>query len=161
MSVYVVIGSKHDINYASKCIELLDKFEIEHRLFIASAHRTPEKIDEILQLVEENHIQVLIAMAGYAAHLPGVLAARAVCPVIGVPLDSSSLLGLDALFSIVQMPAGIPCACVGIGISGAKNAAILATEILALQNSQLKDRIKAYREEMKEAVIQANRELNL
>ena len=159
MSVYVVIGSKHDLNYAAKCIELLDKFEINHRLFIASAHRTPEKINEILQLVEENHIQVIIAMAGYAAHLPGVLAARALCPVIGVPLDSSSLLGLDALFSIVQMPAGIPCACVGIGESGARNAAILAAEILSIQSSQLQEKIKAYREEMKEAVIQADREL--
>ncbi|NLJ37740.1 MAG: 5-(carboxyamino)imidazole ribonucleotide mutase [Candidatus Atribacteria bacterium] len=159
MSVYVVIGSKNDLNYAAKCIELLDKFEINHRLFIASAHRTPEKINEILQLVEENHIQVIIAMAGYAAHLPGVLAARALCPVIGVPLDSSSLLGLDALFSIVQMPAGIPCACVGIGESGARNAAILAAEILSIQNSQLQEKIKAYREEMREAVIQADREL--
>jgi len=160
MSVYVVVGSKQDLNYAWKCIELLDKFGIEHRLFIASAHRTPEKIEEILQLVEENHIQVIIAMAGYAAHLPGVLAARTLCPVIGVPLDSSPLLGLDALFSIVQMPTGIPCGCVGIGESGARNAAILAAEILAVQNSQLQDKIKAYREEMKETINQANQELN-
>ena len=159
MSVYIVIGSAHDLEYARESIELLKDFGIEYHLFIASAHRTPEKIDEILKLVEKNDVQVIIAMAGYAAHLPGVLAARALCPVIGVPLDSSSLLGLDALFSIVQMPAGIPCASVGIGHTGAKNAAILAAEIIGIHVEEVREKIKTYRARMKEIIDQANREI--
>ena len=160
MSIYIVIGSQHDLEYAQQCAELLKEFKIDYRIFVASAHRTPEKIDEILNLTEKNHIQLIIAMAGFAAHLPGVLASRALCPVIGVPLDSSSLLGLDALFSIVQMPAGIPCASVGIGRSGAKNAAILAAEILGIHDESLRDRIKKYRDRMKESIEKVNQELN-
>ena len=134
MSVYVVIGSAHDRDYARECVEMLQYFAIDYQFFIASAHRSPEKIDEILKQAETDKIQVIIAMAGYAAHLPGILAAKTLCPVIGVPLDSSSLLGLDALFSIVQMPVGIPCASVGIGHAGAKNAAILAAEIIGVHD---------------------------
>lgn len=161
MSVYVVIGSAHDMDYARECVEMLQYFGIDYQFFIASAHRSPEKIDEILKQAERDKIQVIIAIAGYAAHLPGVLAAKTLCPVIGVPLDSSSLLGLDALFSIVQMPAGIPCASVGIGHTGAKNAAILAAEIIGIHNREVQEKISVYRLKLKEAINQANREMKL
>ncbi|MCX6090564.1 MAG: 5-(carboxyamino)imidazole ribonucleotide mutase [Candidatus Atribacteria bacterium] len=159
MSVYVVIGSPHDQEYAKECTTLLREFGIAYRLFVASAHRSPEKIDQIIQEMEKENVQVVIAMAGFAAHLPGILASKTLCPVIGVPLDSSSLLGLDALFSIVQMPAGIPCAGVGIGKSGARNAALLAVEIVSLTDPALKERLRIYREEQRLALERASQDI--
>lgn len=109
---------------------------------------------------EEEGIGVIIALAGFAAHLPGVIASKTIVPVIGVPINSSPLLGIDALLSIVQMPGGIPCAGVGIGKSGAQNGAILAGEILALQDSKIKEKLQEFRLEQKKAIEKANEELN-
>ncbi|HOQ50915.1 MAG: 5-(carboxyamino)imidazole ribonucleotide mutase [Atribacterota bacterium] len=158
--VYVVCGSKSDLEYGKECIKILDKLGIESRIFVASAHRSPDKVDEIVKKGEEEGIGVIIALAGFAAHLPGVIASKTIVPVIGVPINSSPLLGIDALLSIVQMPGGIPCAGVGIGKSGAQNGAILAGEILALQDSKIKEKLQEFRLEQKKAIEKANEELN-
>ena len=139
--VYVVCGSKSDLEYGEECIKILDKLGIESRIFVASAHRSPDKVDEIVKKGEEEGIGVIIALAGFAAHLPGVIASKTIVPVIGVPINSSPLLGIDALLSIVQMPGGIPCWCGNWKIRSSKRA-ILAGEILALQDSKIKKNYK-------------------
>ncbi|HOQ67893.1 MAG TPA: 5-(carboxyamino)imidazole ribonucleotide mutase [Candidatus Atribacteria bacterium] len=158
--VYVVCGSKSDLEYGKECVRILDELDIESRIFIASAHRSPEKVDEIVKKGEEEGVEVIIALAGFAAHLPGVIASKTIVPVIGVPINSSPLLGIDALLSIVQMPGGIPCAGVGIGKSGAQNGAILAGEILALQDNKIKEKLQEFRLEQKKAIEKANEELS-
>jgi len=158
--VYVVCGSKSDLEYGKECTRILDKLGIESRIFIASAHRSPEKVNEVIEKGEREGVGVIIALAGFAAHLPGVIASKTIIPVIGVPINSSPLLGIDALLSIVQMPGGVPCAGVGIGKSGAQNGAILAGEILALQDAKIKQKLQELRLEQKEAIEEANRELD-
>jgi 5-(carboxyamino)imidazole ribonucleotide mutase len=148
MKVLIILGSKSDIETTKGCGELLDKFQISYKQEISSAHRQPEKTRKIVKEAEENGAEVIIAAAGMAAHLPGVVASLTTLPVIGVPLPGSSLSGVDSLYSIVQMPAGIPVACMAIGSHGAKNAAILAVEILALKDDSLKAKLKSYREEL-------------
>jgi len=130
------------------CGELLDKFQIPYRQEISSAHRQPDKTRKIVKEAEEDGVEVIIAAAGMAAHLPGVVASLTTLPVIGVPLPGSALSGVDSLYSIVQMPAGIPVACMAVGSHGAKNAAVLAAEILALKDDSLKARLKSYRDEL-------------
>lgn len=152
MKVCIVLGSKSDIAVGKKAKNILDEFGVSNDLFIASAHRTPEKIDEIVA----NNYDVYIAVAGLSAHLPGVVSSKTIAPVIGVPLDAK-LGGLDSLLSIVQMPPGIPTAAVGID-NGA-NAALLAVEILAVSNDELKQKLGDYRQKMKEDVEKSNKEI--
>ncbi len=146
--VGVVMGSKTDAEVIQAALDVLTALGIEHEVNIISAHRTPEKAKEYAQTARERGIEVVIAGAGMAAHLPGVLASWTTLPVIGVPMASGELKGVDALYSIVQMPAGIPVACVAIGIAGAKNAAYLAAEILGLKHDRIKRAYEKYRQEL-------------
>lgn len=148
MKVLIILGSKSDIETTKGCGELLDKFQIPYKQEISSAHRQPENTRKIVKEAEENGAEVIVAAAGMAAHLPGVVASLTTLPVIGVPLPGSSLSGVDSLYSIVQMPAGIPVACMAIGSHGARNAAILAAEILALKDDSLKAKLRSYRDEL-------------
>ena len=146
IQVGIVIGSSSDLEIIEHTQRYLDHFGVPYELNVLSAHRNSDELQEYLSTVEERGIQVIIAAAGMAAHLPGVIAAHTTLPVIGVPLSASALNGLDALFSIVQMPSGIPVGTVAIGKPGAVNAAVLAVEILALRNAELKERLKTFRE---------------
>ena len=144
--VGIVMGSESDANSMKPALQALDQLSIEYEVSIISAHRTPEKAREYGQNAQKRGIEVIIAAAGMAAHLPGVLASWTTIPVIGVPLSSSDLKGVDALLSIVQMPGGVPVACVGIG--EAKNAAYLAAEILGLKHDKIKKSYEKYRQEL-------------
>lgn len=144
----IVMGSDSDLPVMQACVEQLKKFEIPCEITVASAHRSPERAAVYASTARERGIRVIIAAAGMAAHLAGVLAAHTTLPVIGVPIDSSSLNGLDALLSTVQMPPGVPVATMGIGKSGAKNAAILAAQILAVGNAELAARLAEFKAEM-------------
>ncbi len=157
--VAVILGSKSDLPLVESCIKTLKEFEIDFDVRIISAHRTPELLEEYLN---ESDAEIFIAAAGYAAHLPGVVASKTLKPVIGIPLDTSPLMGgLDALLSIVQMPPGIPVATVTVGKAGGTNAAVLAAQILSLKYPQLEEKLKEYRQKMKEKIAKANEELNL
>lgn len=145
--VAVLMGSRSDESIMKECAEYLDRFGIPFEIHIMSAHRNPEEVDAFARNAEENGIRVIIAGAGMAAHLPGVLASRTLLPVIGVPLEASSLKGQDSLYSIVQMPPGIPVATVSIGSAGAKNAAVLAAEILALNDDGVKKKLVEFRKQ--------------
>jgi len=129
-------------------LELLEQLGIEYEVSIISAHRTPDKTREYGMKAKERGLEVIIAGAGAAAHLPGVLASWTTLPVIGVPLATSELKGMDALLSIVQMPAGVPVACVAIGPAGAKNAALLAAEILGLKYESIRAACEKYRQDL-------------
>ena len=144
--VGIVMGSESDANSMKPALLALDQLSIEYEVSIISAHRTPEKAREYGRNAQKRGIEVIIAAAGMAAHLPGVLASWTTIPVIGVPLSSSDLKGVDALLSIVQMPGGVPVACVGIG--EAKNAAYLAAEILGLKHDKIKKSYEKYRQEL-------------
>ena len=146
--VAVVMGSKSDMEAMRPAMDILNKFGIEHEVVVMSAHRTPEKVRQFAQSARGRRIEVIIAGAGGAAHLPGVIASWTTIPVIGVPLASSELNGVDALYSIAQMPAGVPVACMAIGSSGAKNAAYLAAEILGLQHDGIRKSYEKYRSEL-------------
>ena len=144
--VGIVMGSESDANLMKPALQALEQLGIEYEVSIISAHRTPEKAREYGQNAQKRGIEVIIAGSGMAAHLPGVLASWTTIPVIGVPLPSSDLKGIDALLSIVQMPGGVPVASVGIG--GAKNAAYFAAEILALKNDKIRKSYEKYRQEL-------------
>ncbi len=143
--VGVVMGSKSDTEVVNAALDVLKELGIDYEVNVISAHRTPEKARQYAMEAEDRGIEVLIAAAGMAAHLPGVLASWTTLPVIGVPVAGGALNGVDALYSIVQMPAGIPVATVAIGASGAKNAAYLAAEILGLKYAEIKQACKDYR----------------
>jgi len=146
--VAVVMGSKSDAEAMQSTLEALDGLGIDYEVSIISAHRNPEKVRQYGLAARGRGIEVIIAAAGGAAHLPGVLASWTTLPVIGVPLASSELKGIDALYSIVQMPAGIPVATVAIGTAGAKNAAYLAAEILGLKYDKIREAYEKYRSEL-------------
>lgn len=146
--VLVVVGSKSDQQVISGTIELLRKFKISHETEVCSAHRDPEKTKLLARSAEKKGIKVIIAAAGMAAHLPGTIASHTTLPVIGVPLNASALSGLDSLLSIVQMPSGVPVAAMSIGEAGAKNAAILAIQILAISDQKLKKRLEKFKGEL-------------
>ncbi|RTZ58577.1 MAG: 5-(carboxyamino)imidazole ribonucleotide mutase [Gammaproteobacteria bacterium] len=157
--VTIILGSKSDIPYAEECVKILREFNIRYEVKIISAHRTPELLEEFLK---NDNSDLYIAGAGYAAHLPGVVASKTLKPVIGIPLDTSPLMGgLDALLSIVQMPPGIPVATVTVGKAGGINAGILAVQILSLKYPELVKKLEEYRNKMKEKIKKANEELNL
>ena len=143
--VAVVMGSKSDAPLMEECLATLTKLGIPHESAVMSAHRTPDKVREFAMGARDRGIEVIIAAAGRAAHLPGVLASWTTLPVIGVPLGGGELDGVDALYSIVQMPAGIPVACVAVGSAGAKNAAYLAAEILGLKYDAIRQAYDDYR----------------
>ena len=143
--VGVVMGSKSDAEVMQAAIDVLTALGIEHEVSIISAHRTPDKAKQYAETARERGIEVIIAGAGMAAHLPGVLASWTTLPIIGIPMASGELKGVDALYSIVQMPAGIPVACMAIGSAGAKNAAYLAAEILGLKHEKIRRAYEEYR----------------
>jgi len=144
----VVMGSKSDSEAVQPMLDIMSKLGIEYEVNIFSAHRTPEKARQYGMSARERGIEVVIAVAGMAAHLPGVMASWTTLPVIGVPLPGSELKGLDSLYSIVQMPAGIPVACVAIGSAGVKNAAYLAAQILGLKHENIRRAYDSYRSEL-------------
>ena len=143
--VALVMGSTSDMDVMQGCEEMLEEFGIPYEVRITSAHRTPDQTREFAEQAEDRGIEAIIAGAGWAAHLAGVIAAHTTLPVIGVPIDSSPLHGMDALLSTVQMPPGVPVATVAIGKGGAKNAAILAAQILALKHPEITMELKRYR----------------
>jgi len=146
--VGVVIGSKTDADLIQPALDMLKQLGIDYELSIISGHRNPERLREYGLKAEKRGFEVIIAAAGGAAHLPGILASWTTLPVIGVPLPTSELKGIDALLSIAQMPGGVPVACVGIGKSGAKNAALLAAQILGLKYNKIKEAYHTYKEEL-------------
>jgi phosphoribosylaminoimidazole carboxylase PurE protein len=152
VQVGIVMGSDSDWETMEPAADRLRKFEIEFEVQVASAHRSPKVVMEYASRARRRGLGVLIAGAGGAAHLAGVVAAHTTLPVIGVPVASTSLQGLDALLSTVQMPAGIPVATVAIGRAGAENAAILAAQMLALKSRPLRDRLDAFKKELAEGV---------
>jgi 5-(carboxyamino)imidazole ribonucleotide mutase len=146
--VGVVIGSKTDAELIQPALDTLKQLNIDYELSVISAHRNPEKAKEYGLEAERRGLKVIIAAAGYSAHLPGVLASWTTLPVIGVPLPTSELKGVDALLSISQMPGGVPVACMGIGVSGARNAALLAAQILAIEHKEIKEAYRKYKQEL-------------
>ena len=147
--VGVVMGSKSDLETMQGAVEMLDRFGVSHEVRVVSAHRTPKDMAAYGEEAHQRGLKVIIAGAGGAAHLPGMIASHTPLPVIGVPVQSKALSGMDSLLSIVQMPAGIPVATVAIG--NAQNAGLLAISILGSQDAALRDKILAYKEEMAEA----------
>lgn len=149
--VGILMGSDSDLAIMSKAAEMLEKFGIEYEMTVISAHRMPDIFVDYAKTAEERGIEVIIAGAGGAAHLPGMCAALFKLPVIGVPIHTSTLSGVDSLYSIVQMPSGIPVATVAI--NGAANAGILAAQMLSIGDKQLRDKVKNYCSELKDAVV--------
>ncbi|WP_071396365.1 5-(carboxyamino)imidazole ribonucleotide mutase [Bacillus tuaregi] len=157
--VGVIMGSKSDWETMKHACEILEEFEVSYEKKVVSAHRTPDLMFEYAEGARERGIKVIIAGAGGAAHLPGMVAAKTTLPVIGIPVQSRALNGLDSLLSIVQMPGGIPVATVAIGTAGAKNAGLLATQILSAFDNRLAEKLEAYRLEMKAAAIESSDQL--
>ena len=147
------MGSKSDMDVMGEAARILEEFDIPHEMKVLSAHRTPEETSVYARSAESQGIQVLIGGAGFAAHLAGALAAHSTLPIIGVPLDASSLKGLDSLLSTVQMPKGIPVACMGIGKAGAINAGLFAVQILSRSDTALAEKLKEYRKNMRQAIL--------
>lgn len=154
--VSIIMGSTSDLPVMTKAAEILNEFSIPFEMNALSAHRTPEEVEIFAKSAETRGIKVIIAAAGMAAHLPGVIAAMTPLPVIGVPIKAS-LEGLDSIFSILQMPPGIPVATVGV--NAAQNAGILAVQIIATGNKKIMNEVLAYKESLKKKIVQANEEL--
>ncbi len=151
--VGVIMGSTSDWETMQHCVEFLEELGVPHETRVVSAHRTPDLLFEYASTARERGLQVLIAGAGGAAHLPGMAAAKTLLPVIGVPVQSKALSGLDSLLSIVQMPAGIPVATVAIGKAGAKNAALLAAAILAPHHPAIAEALERFRHRQTDEVL--------
>jgi 5-(carboxyamino)imidazole ribonucleotide mutase len=147
------MGSRSDWETMSAAADLLIQFGVPHECRVVSAHRTPAWMTEYAVTAENRGLQLIIAGAGGAAHLPGMIAAQTILPVLGVPVQSRALNGLDSLLSIVQMPGGIPVGTMAIGTAGAKNAALLAIRILSLQNPELQQRLREFQQQQTEAVL--------
>jgi 5-(carboxyamino)imidazole ribonucleotide mutase len=154
--VSIIMGSTSDLPVMEKAAKLLNEFEIPFEINALSAHRTPKEVEKFAKNAQSNGIKVIIAAAGMAAHLPGVIASMTTVPVIGVPIKST-LEGMDALLAIVQMPPGIPVATVGI--NAAQNAGILAVQMLSVDNPALQKKLADYKESLKSKIVQANAEL--
>ena len=151
--VVVVMGSKSDWETMRQADEVLATFEVPHECRVLSAHRTPVETAEYVKQAESRGVEVIVAAAGGAAHLAGVCAAHTVLPVLGVPMESASLKGLDSLLSTVQMPAGIPVGTLAIGPAGARNAALLAVAILATRRPDLREKLRRFRADQREKVL--------
>jgi 5-(carboxyamino)imidazole ribonucleotide mutase len=152
--VGIVMGSKSDWETMRHASEVLTRFGVPHECEITSAHRTPVRMAEYASSAETRGIEVIIAGAGGAAHLPGMMAAHTLVPVLGVPVESHALKGMDSLLSIVQMPGGIPVGTLAIGRAGATNAALLAVAILGNSRADLREKLRAFREEQTQKVLQ-------
>lgn len=157
MKVGVIMGSKSDWPTMFAAVEILDEFGIENEVEVVSAHRTPDRMFEYAKTARERGVSVIIAGAGGAAHLPGMVASMTTLPVIGVPVQTKALSGVDSLYSIVQMPGGIPVATVAIG--NAKNAGLLAVQILGVKDQEIAQKLEAYRDKMVQDVHNMNQEL--
>jgi 5-(carboxyamino)imidazole ribonucleotide mutase len=151
--VGLIMGSKSDWETMQHAAQMLDALGVPHETKIVSAHRTPDLLFEYAQSAESRGIQVIIAGAGGSAHLPGMAAAKTTLPVLGVPVESKALQGIDSLLSIVQMPAGVPVGTLAIGKPGAINAALLAASIVALQRPEVRERLREFRAEQTNAVL--------
>ena len=151
--VGIIMGSKSDWETMRHADEMLARFDVPHECRIVSAHRTPAWLAEYAQTAEERGLEVIIAGAGGAAHLPGMAAAQTLLPVLGVPVQSQALQGLDSLLSIVQMPGGVPVATLAIGKAGATNAALLAVSILANSRPELREKLRKFRQQQTEGVL--------
>ncbi len=156
--VGIILGSDSDLPFMEKGIQILKDFSIAFEIEVSSAHRTPHRTVELVKDFEKKGIQVIIAAAGGAAHLPGVIASHTLLPVLGVPINSA-LSGIDSLYSIVQMPSGIPVAAFSIGNSGGINSVLFAIEILALNDPVLKTKLEEFREEQKQSVLEKSKRL--
>lgn len=159
MKVAVIMGSDSDYKVVKDTLLVLKEFDIEFTANVMSAHRTPDDTIEFAKNANDNGYDLIIGAAGKAAHLPGVIAAVTILPVIGLPIKSSTMDGLDSLLSMVQMPSGIPVATVAI--NGAKNAGLLAVQILSLKDAKLKEKFKEYKEKMKNEVNEKNEKLQM
>jgi 5-(carboxyamino)imidazole ribonucleotide mutase len=151
--VIVLMGSKSDWDVMRQSSDVLKQFGVAHECRVLSAHRTPQETAEYVSQAEARGVEVVIAAAGGAAHLAGVCAAHTVLPVLGVPMESASLKGMDSLLSTVQMPAGIPVGTLAIGTPGARNAALLAIAILGNSRPELREKIRAFREEQRKKIL--------
>ena len=158
--VGIVMGSASDRPIMEEAGGILERFGIPYEMTIASAHRSPERTKEYARSSHQRGLKVIIAGAGGAAHLAGSIAAETVLPVIGIPIDSSPLIGIDALLATVQMPGGVPVATMAVGKAGARNAGLLAVQILALGKPELHEKLLEYKEEMARQVEEAARELD-
>jgi len=159
-TVSVIMGSDSDLPVMKGAIDVLDKFGIPHEVKVLSAHRSPKEVKNFAENARRNSIEVIIAGAGGAAHLAGVIASLTTLPVIGVPMETKHLKGIDSLFSTVQMPSGIPVATMAIGSAGAKNAGILAAQILALNNKALEKKLDMHKKELISEIKRKNKSLN-
>jgi len=157
MKVGVFIGSESDFRVVEGALAVLKEFDVPFGLEVTSAHRSPERTVRLIRSFEGGGARVFIAVAGKAAHLAGAVAAHTALPVIAVPVASAALSGLDALLSAVQMPKGVPVACMGLGESGAINAALFAMQILSLEDSSLADKMRIYKKRMAELVEESSR----
>ena len=160
LEVAVIMGSDSDLPVVEAAFPIFDKFGINYTKNVMSAHRTPHDVIEFIKNSENNGCKVFIAAAGMAAHSAGALAAHTVRPVIGIPIESGGMGGIDSLLSTVMMPPGVPVATVAVGKSGAKNSAILAIQILATSNDELQQKLVNFKEDMKNEVLEKNAKLN-
>lgn len=151
--VGVIMGSQSDYEYLAPACALLDELQVPYEARVVSAHRTPDWMFEYASTAEQRGLLVIVAAAGGAAHLPGMVAAKTLVPVLGVPIPATLLNGLDALLSIVQMPAGVPVGTLAIGKPGATNAAILAAEIVAIRHPEVRERLRAWRDRRRNDVM--------
>lgn len=156
MDVLVIFGSESDLDVGGEAAKIFDKFGVDYEIRVASAHRTPDKVRELVARASREGAKAIIAGAGMSAHLAGVVASETVLPVIGIPIASGPLHGVDALYSTVNMPGGVPVATVSIGKAGGKNAALLALRIMALADDKLAAKLKEYRKDMAAAVEEAD-----
>jgi phosphoribosylaminoimidazole carboxylase PurE protein len=157
--VGIVMGSASDRPIMEEAAKILDRFQVPYEMIVASAHRSPERTREYARTALERGLQVIIAGAGGAAHLAGTIAAETVVPIIGVPIDASPLQGMDALLATVQMPAGVPVATMAVGKAGAKNAGVLAVQILALNQPELHEKLWEYKKELARQVEETAKDL--
>ena len=151
--VGVIMGSDSDLPIVEEALQVLDKFEIPYEVKVLSAHRSPDQTSAYAKSAADRGLRVILAAAGWAAHLAGVLAAETILPVIGIPVNSSSLQGLDALLATVQMPPGIPVATMAIGKGGAHNAALFAIQVLALQEPSLSEKLQGFKRDMAQDIV--------
>ncbi len=151
--VAVIMGSRSDLDTMSAAVEVLTELAIAHEVRVVSAHRTPDWMFEYAESAESRGLEAIIAGAGGAAHLPGMVAAKTLVPVLGVPVAATGLMGLDSLLSIVQMPKGVPVATFAIGKPGAANAALFAAELVGVRRAEVRERLRAWREKRRDEVI--------
>ena len=160
IDIAILMGSDSDLPIVEAIFPILDEFEINYTKNVLSAHRTPHEVMDLIKKSEQNGCKVFIAAAGMAAHLAGAIAAHSIRPVIGIPIESGGMGGIDSLLSTAMMPPGVPVATVAVGKSGAKNSAILAVQILATYNETLSNKLLDYKNNMKEEVLKKDKALN-